>query len=85
MKEKLVRHSMKTGRGETGSEACRQFLPVAWVPILSWPFTSWGILGKLLHLPAYSDVLLIPALLTNLTGFVPSANVYQEFLCGRNS
>lgn len=64
-------------REDWGSEACRQFLPVAWVPILSWPFTSWGILGKLLHLPAYSDFLLMPALLTNLTGFVPSANVYQ--------
>lgn len=36
-----------------------------------------GNLGQVTCLPSYSNFLLIPALLTNLTGFVPSPNVYH--------
>lgn len=51
MEKKLVRHSLKIGWGKTGDlEAGRQLLAVAWVRILTLPFTSWGSWSKLISL-----------------------------------
>lgn len=77
MEKKLVRHSLKTVWGKAGDlEAGRQLLAVAWVQILTLPFTSRGSWSKLLSLVREFPPL-ITAVHTYLTEFLHLLNFYQ--------